>query len=437
MEVQAGLLDQILAGNPVNVAVMRRAGGNKIKDKESRKGLDSQHEKGAVLVVVLLVTVALLIVATPFLFKLSAQYRTTNKSFHSLAAMNLAEAGIEMAIWELNYGDISAWDGDDLLRTYSLPSFQASGGNVIGDILITVASPTGDNPVVESTGQVDMSGDVLVSKTSRVVLTKAGGDPLFDVGVFADESLTIASNVTIEGDVGVNGTQLGALTIGNNTVVDGDATCGPGGDPDLAISLSGSAQVLGEQTAATDARDFPSISAPQGMSYRGVFYAKGITEGITEDGEYSSFELENGAVVEIAGDVTLYVTGLFSLGSNTELRIAEGGRLTLYLSGSLVISSNSAVNIGQEDPTQLVILGTDSLTGIVNFNSNNPFYGALYMPRADLVFSSNVQFYGSAIGKSIELNSNVDLSYAEELMDIEGLPEWDSLFIVKSWQEKR
>ena len=59
------------------------------------------------------------------------------------------------------------------------------------------------------------------------------------------------------------------------------------------------------------------------------------------------------------------------------------------------------------------------------------------MPQADLVFSSNIEFHGSAIGNSIVLNSNVDLSYAEELQDIEGLPESNALFIVKSWQEKR
>jgi len=73
----------------------------------------------------------------------------------------------------------------------------------------------------------------------------------------------------------------------------------------------------------------------------------------------------------------------------------------------------------------------------INFESNTPFYGAVYLPKADIVFSSNIDFHGSAIGKSMVLNSNVDLTYAQELQDLEGLPEWNSLFVVKSWQEKR
>lgn len=395
------------------------------------------HERGTVLVVALLMTAGMLILSMPFLTKISVQYRVTENTYRSFSAINLSEAGLERAIWELNYGDISAWDGNDLLRTCFLPSIQASSGRVIGNILITVAAPAGDNPIVESTGQIDISEDVFQSKTTRIVLKKKGGDPLFDVGVFAKESVTLASNLTIEGDVGVNGTYPGALTIGNNSVVTGDAFCGPGGDPFVAINLLGTAQVMGQQAAADEAKDFPSVSLPEGMIYRGELYAKGETVEITESGEFSSFVLETGAVVEIAGDVTLYITGLFSLGPNTELRIVEEGHLTLFLSGSLYFDSNCAVNNSLEDPTRLVILGADSLTGTVNFNSNTPFYGALYMPQADLVFSSNIDFHGSAIGNSIVLNSNVDLTYAEELQNIEGLPEWNSLFVVKSWQEKR
>ncbi|MFC2166559.1 hypothetical protein ACFLQZ_01180 [Acidobacteriota bacterium] len=405
--------------------------------KSEKKQTKYNHEKGTVLAIALLLTIGMLILSMPFLTKLSGHYRVSENSYRSFAAMNLAEAGLERAIWELNYGDISSWDGDDLLRTFSIPSVQAPGGSIIGDILITVATPAGDNPIVESTGQIDVSDNVHLSKTARAVLKKHGGDALFNVGVFAEESLTLAANLNIEGDVGVNGTHPGALTIGTNSVVSGDAYCGPGGDPFVAINLNGSAQVLGQQSAAAEIKNFPSVPLPEGMDYRGELNAQGNLVEITESGEYTSFVLETGAVAEITGDVTLYISGIFSLGSNTELRIAEGGHLTLVLSGSLYLDSNCAVNNSLEDPTRLVILGTDSLTGTIHFESNTPFYGAVYLPQADLVFSSNIDFHGSAIGKSMVLNSNVDLSYAQELQDIEGLPAWDSLFIVKSWQEKR
>ncbi|MCJ7580298.1 MAG: hypothetical protein MUP98_07165 [Candidatus Aminicenantes bacterium] len=146
------------------------------------------HEKGAVLVVALLMTAGVLILSMPFLTKLSGQYRVSENSYRSFAAMNLAEAGLERAILEINYGDISSWDGDDLLRTCSLPSIQAPGGSILGGILITVATPAAANPIVESTGQINLTDNVFLSKTTRVVLIKSGGEALFNVGVFAGES---------------------------------------------------------------------------------------------------------------------------------------------------------------------------------------------------------------------------------------------------------
>ena len=413
----------------------------KKKEKMNKKSEKNQTkyspERGTVLAITLLITAGILILTMPFLAKLSGQYRVSANSYRSLAAINLAEAGLERAIWELNYGDILEWDGDDQLRTCSLPSVQAPGGSVIGDILIAVADPLGDNPVIESTGKIDVSGEVFLSKTARVVLKKESGEPLFNVGVFADESVTLASNLTIEGSVRTNGIHPAALTIENNSVVTGDASCGPEGNPLVAIDLNGTAEVLGELKAASEVKELPSVEVPVGMIPKGEFLAEGETVVITENGEYSSFELGTGGVVEIEGDITIYVTGPFSLGSNTELNIAEGGNLRLYLAGSLSLSSNCAVNNNLQDPTKFVVLGADSLTGTITLDSNTPFYGALYLPKADVVCSSNIEFHGSVIGKSVALNSNVDLSYAEDLANLEGLPEWESPLVVKSWQEKR
>ncbi len=68
----------------------------------------------------LLAGVVMLGLALPFLFKLTGQFRITERSYKGSAAMNLAEAGVERAIWEMNYGDISTWSGDLLKRSLNL-----------------------------------------------------------------------------------------------------------------------------------------------------------------------------------------------------------------------------------------------------------------------------------------------------------------------------
>ena len=119
---------------------------------------DYQKERGSILVITILLSFMTLLLATPFLTKISGQYRITNKSFRQITAFNLAEAGVERAIWELNHGTIIDWEGDAESRTLMISSFQADDGTEVGDISITVLDLQGENPVIESTGRVSHIG---------------------------------------------------------------------------------------------------------------------------------------------------------------------------------------------------------------------------------------------------------------------------------------
>ena len=140
---------------------------NRYNGKEGMKRESSNHyqkEKGSALILAILISFMMLILVMPFLRKLSGQYRITEKSFRQVSAFNLAEAGVERAIWELNYGTISNWEGDTDQRTLTISSVQASGGNEVGDIVINVTDFNGDNPVIQSAGRVPHVGSTYVEK---------------------------------------------------------------------------------------------------------------------------------------------------------------------------------------------------------------------------------------------------------------------------------
>ena len=390
---------------------------------------NKSREKGTILIVTLFVTCALIILAVPSLFKLLSYYSLTEKSHKSLAAIHLAEAGIERAIWELNYGDILTWAGTSQTRSFAIESFQPYAGGGDGDIDVVVVDPSGQNPVIESVGRIAYQPPRRIEKKVRVVLEERE-IPFFDYGVFGNDSVTIASNLLIQGDVGTNGTSFGAISIDSNSTVAGDVTCGPEGDPEIALQVVETASVTGTQRAAGELKDFPSVTAPEGLPYRGSVDVKSGTLTISEDGEYTSLLVDQNSMFYIDGDVTLHVTSEFRLGSNTELIIQEGGSLTLYMSGSIDMDSNCIVTNAGQDPTKLKFYGTDDLTGTVQFDSNAAFYGAIYMPNADLVISSNIDLYGAVYGKTVELNANVYLSYQEGQTDFSDIRYW-----IKSWQE--
>ena len=414
------------------------------------------HERGIVLIVTLVLMVVMLILAMPFLFKLSAQYRSTDKSFKSLAAINLAEAGVERAIWELNHRDISTWDGDSNVRSLTISSFQTSCGADVGDITISVTAPDSDNPEIESTGQITMAAGLAISKTVRVALERDGGSSLLDFGIFGDEGIEMSGNATINsydsrngpygddnmdwnGHTGTNSTQIGCIDLNNNTKIFGDAVSGPDSEPENVIVTRNNSEIIGEKLAAHELKELPFLFPPEGLLWKGSYVLiDNLEDTIGESGEYTSFILESNAKVIITSDVTICVTGEFNMKSNTQIDILDGCSLILYLGGSFLQHSNSQINNLTQDPTKLLVLGTEDFNSGLVWDSNSTFYGAIYAPQADVLYNSNADFYGSIIGHYIELNSNGKIHFDEALKDLDlgdGAGR-ASKYAVKSWNEK-
>jgi len=439
-----------------------RAGKNEINEKGVRKmkkqrirGFKKrEEEQGSVLVIGVLFLAFMLLLAVPFLFMLSNENRLTEKSYKSMAALSMAEAGVESAIWELNSGDILSWSGSSTLRTMNIASFQTADGNVIGNIDIRVEEPEGDNPVIESTGRVPHIGTLTVDRTARVVLQRGEGyTSLFDFGVFGDDGLELASRAQIDsydsrigeydshnpgtnGHTGTNATHLGCISLAPNARVYGNAITGPESIPEDIIITKPVSIISGEMLALSSPKEMPSIPSPEGLTFMGEYLLDGGEDVISESNEYTHFRLSNNAKVAITADVTLYITGEFSMASNSQLEIADGVNVTIYLGGSFVQESNTQINNLSMDATKFQVYGTDSFSGDIEWNSNSDFWGAVYAPRANVVYNSEADFYGSIVGNYLDFSSQSTIHYDEALGDLKvSTGSEDAPFVVKSWQE--
>ncbi len=418
------------------------------------KGVQSDNEEqGFILIIGVIVMTALLPLALSFLLLLSFEYRLTDKSYKASAALSLAEAGVERAIWELNYGDISTWTGSTHLRTMTISSFQAPGGKIIGDIEIRVEEPGAENPVVESTGRAAYTGSLTVDRVVRVALGTDKYKP-WTYGIFGDEELDFSSNVVVDsydsrngsydnpgnvgsdGHVGTNASHYGCIDLSSNAKIYGNAYSGPESIPDLDIITRSNSHVYGEKLSLSTEIDMPSVSPPEDLLYMGDYFLdSNSSDTISENGAYTSFRVESNSTVTILADVTLYITGDFSMLSNTQLEIANDAHVTLYLGGTFEQRSNSQINNLSQNPAQLMVLGTDSFNGIMEWHSNTQFFGSVYVPKADVTFGSNSDFYGSISAKSIEFNSKARIHYDVALANsgIDGTG--GAQYTVKSWQE--
>lgn len=409
--------------------------------------------------VTLLVSVCLLLVAVPVLTRLSTSERTTEKSFRSLAALNLAEAGVERAIWELNHGSISGWSGSSIQRSLSLTGMTSANGTVVGNIAVTVYDPAGLRPAIEATGTVAHVGTSSISKCLRVVLLEDGVPPIFNFGVFGDTGVTLYQNAFIDsydsrsgpydpaaprhsGNIGTNSSTWGKIDLGvtlyNNAYVDGSVATGFGSDPDEVIVQRNNAVVTGTKSALDKPKDLPSVPPPAGLTYRGNYaLGSGGTGTISESGQYANFFLDNNAVVTVTGSVTLYVTGAFTLSNNTQFRIDPGADVTIYFAGTWNIDNNAGINNLGMNPAALKIYGTDTFNGTQTFSNNVETYACIYAPRADLYLANNAAIYGSVCAKSVEQKNNGLIHYDEALGALQtGFGTGSGTYSVKSWQEK-
>jgi hypothetical protein len=403
----------------------------------------------------LLVSVFMAIMALPFLVKFSSRMRITEKSFVSLAALNLAEAGLERAIWELNSGDISSWSVSGTnQRTLNISNFTASNGTVIGNISTTVYDPQGLTPVIESTGTAVHIGSPSVSKILRVVLQGGAPAPLFNFMLFGALGVNIGGGAVIDsydsrlgayggtnvhdgGNIGTNGDIYGAVNVGNGSIVNGDAMTGAGSDPNEVIIMGMGADITGETVPLDDAKVLPSVPVPTGLTNRGNLSVSGTSTTISQSGQYNNLTLANNSRVTITSNVTLYVSGAFTLNNNAEFRINPGCSVTFYFGGGWAINSNAKFNNMSHDPTKLVMYGTDTFSGSKTFCNAFETYAAMYFPKANVSLANTAAFYGSIIARQFLVGNNMRVHYDEALASLQtGLSSGTSAFEMRSWQER-
>ena len=403
----------------------------------------------------LLVSVFMAIMALPFVVKFSSRMRITEKSFGSLAALNLAEAGLERAIWEMNSGSISSWSGTLDERTLNISNFAASNGTVIGNISTTVYNPQGLTPVIESTGTAVHIGAPSVSKTLRVVLQGGAPAPLFNFGLFGgvggvnigsgavidsyDSRLGVygGTNVHNNANIATNSIYYGAINLGNNSIINGDAMTGTGSDPNDVIIQGMGSDITGEKVALDDPKVLPSVPVPTGLVNRGNLSVSGTSTTISQSGQYGNLTLAKNARVTITSNVTLYVSGAFTLNNNAEFRINPGCSVTLNFGGSWSLNSNCMINNMNQDPTKLVMLGTDTFSGSKTFCNTFTTYAAMYFPNANINFANTAAIYGSIIARQFMIGNNMQVHYDEALASLQtGLSSGTSAFEMRSWQER-
>lgn len=407
--------------------------------------------RGIALITVVTTLFLLLAVMGSFLYLLTRAYRINLRYPENIKALALAEAGVDYAIWEIDYGgeDFTpgeGWSGANP-KTKTIIGFSDADDNVYGNINIEVYDPGTDEVVVLSEGTVASNTGPLVRRRVRVLLEK---HQIFNYAILAANSIDIGgtsnkvdsydssagpyggTNVGDNGDIVTNGTEDPAISLRGGATVDGDVTTGPGG----VIQTEGGGSYSGYPD--DDAEVFmPSVVVPSSLTNLasdGPLSLAGHQSLVINSGEYKYDSLVMGAhaVLTLDGNVSLYLTDNPALTTSGQSQIVvRNGQTNVYFNGDLTIGGEGISNESQT-PSDLFFYGTDNVAN-VSLAGGGATYGCFYAPNANYFYiSGNCNVYGSVVGKNVSLTGTASIHYDEQLMINSPTIGYDPFL----WQEK-
>ncbi len=407
-----------------------------------KKAMRSKR-RGAALVLVTIAAVLLTLVGVGLLQVGLSNRLYAIASVHKIKACSAADAGLTIAISEMNDMLLAkSWNDSTLpeATNVSLPYCDAvCSYAVIGDL--------GGGYSIKSTGEF--------GRAQRTVSTTIELKGLFDNAILTKANLILKSNTAIDAynsqnpldkstdaDIATQSTEDSSITLNSGVDVNGDVRVGLGGNPETAIKDLG-ATIEGSKYGATTKTPLDQMTAPADLFYMGTAIdAKGstVTIGPADSGTYTGISLKSTGqpgVIEIdGGDVELHITGAIEVGQSCEIIVKDGSSLTLYADGDIHCRESSGITV--ESPTKesetLKLYATGEGTQSFDIKAKSEWVGVVYAPNTDVDLYANGDVYGAVVANNFEFKAGGNYHYDKALKNV-SVEDEGVRFVIKRWNE--
>ncbi len=423
----------------------------------NRKQLNEQ--KGSILIIAVLFAAIAAISIGSYIRLAGGEMRLANAQFYSNASLNLAEAGIEEALYAFNQGDWSekGWGQSDNANVRSNHfSDIALGEGAVGDIRVRVHDARFPNPTIYAQAEVLSGTGRMTVKQIEVTLRRRS---LFANGItsrnnvkFSGGNVFVASYRSSDPDwTTLDGGSVASVSVEEDSVDVGNAeifgTVATGQQwPKIRNGM-----VYGNDTpdgldvdpnrVSTDfSSSFPEISSPEPENWH--YFTKDGEETVLGDGDFpettqyvkaSDINLAGEDILRVEGSVVLIVDGDINVAGSAQFILEEGASLQVYVSGDMDVRGNGWINEGGV-PSSLQVYGMGADEQSFSIGGGAQWHAAIYAPNAVMAMNgggNSGEFRGAIVGKEVTMNGNSQFYYDEELRDLEG----ESDFAMASWRE--
>jgi hypothetical protein len=426
----------------------------------------TERQRGSALIAVLVISAAVATIAAHLFVRGLQEQRLATRSFYQSVALNLAEAGLEEAMWAINNSWVDTTRGWALAsdgsgaRTRTTLNLSLSQGT--GEIYVRIDAPGSNSPSITALGLVRLPRQGTIIKQLRVPLTRRAP---WSNAVVSKGSITFnGNNVTVDAydssvgpwnattnrldraNVATNTANNAGLSVNNADIYGSVATggsqpvVGPNGSILGATSPTGLPNNIDPSRVRLDfSSNLPDVVAPGGTSTSLGAVTSSITLPRTgdspgADGRYrytaSSVSLTNNTLTINNAAVDLIVSGDVSVGGGSGSIVvtnATSSSLAIYAAGNMSISGNGAIN-QSGSTTRMTFYGTrtqaqTATMGAQTFDlrGNASYIGTVYAPNADVSLrggGSSGRFDGAIVGRSVTFNGNYDFHYDTRLASV-------------------
>lgn len=445
-----------------------------------RQSLPRHRQRGTMLIVALILCAVIGVSLGSYLSLSKSSITLANRSFFVTSSLNLAETGVEEALWCFNQvtagvAPATAWTGWDTTsappaakRTFT--DFTLSGGaQVRVRVLVDNYNPTGSTqPKVYSEATITLPSDSrTITKALEVTLRRRSR---FAMGLVAKDQITFNGNVAkidswnslynddgtargaavpystsvrhASGSAGSTSVAVGTVAVNNADIygyvsVGSSTTSGVsvGSQGIISGNFSASGGTVDYSRVATDfTTNFDiyndtstTITDIAVGSFPAVLGAAGVTRTYRYAGNITSS-------FEVRGDTTLLLTGSGDVinltGGSDTLTVANNATCVVYTAADIKLTGGGVVN-PNTSASSFQIYGTSTTSQNIDVGGGASFNGVIYAPNGVIKIHGNGEVYGSIVGKTITVVGNTKFHYDEALGNFGG----NNPFGIVKWLE--
>jgi len=406
------------------------------------------NDRGAALLAALCFTLVLALVLGSYITACYRSLQMSNRNMNSGHSVELAETGMEEALWALHDGTWAGWATNGTTATKTLSGFTYDG-NATGSVSITISNYTGggtrsitvtgtttlgdgttsSRTLTSTSSQAALFVNAIAGTTGKVKFKSAGTVDSYDSSINVDPNTGQTPGYSAIVSSGSTSTTSNTVQMNNVQIKGYVATLSTG------PSYSTSGKLVGPTTSASVKIDtsrettspyqplFDEITPSAPTPLPSGTATIGTAGGSTKYYYASDVDLSYGNTLTVDGPVVIVISGHLYItdapfgGGAGHIVITSNGSLEIHVAGDLAIDSSGITN-NTKLPKKLSIIGTTDSWDSYEMGTNTPFYGVIYTPNTIFTISNSQTIYGSIVARSITFTLSPTFHYDLNLRNV-------------------